>query len=115
MKFSFPLTGRDGWYPGDDACVSCSKSLRSPEQRLRVFLGVCGNEELKAGDGVHFDIHWYGQNMTNVVDPSLKTIRVFTPNDDPEAVLEFCSVDCLRRFFVCIVDALEASVVADRE
>jgi hypothetical protein len=99
-----PLEGEDGWYRLDDRCVICGKSILNDPKRLRMFVGRSSSEGT-VEDGVSFDIFSYGVDLPGRSNNGLYGIHILPENNDPEAVIEFCSVGCLKDLFAAIVDS----------
>ena len=104
----FPLTeGEDGWFPPDDKCICCHRSLVKPKERVRLFVGITADVCLSKGEGAGLNVYWYGQQQEGRTDGGLRAVQVFGQHDNTENVVEFCSTKCLRQFFNAIVDGLE--------
>lgn len=110
MAVVFPLSGIDGWYPGDDHCAVCRKSILKPPQRVRVYFGAASEHKFPSDASSCFNVFWYRGASLSEPHDDIRGVFVIPKNDDPEACIELCSVECLQKMFDEIIRALHQPI-----
>lgn len=100
-----------GWSTPAATCVVCGCRLDEGAGRIRMFGGaVEEGEAVSTVSRPQWVIHWYrGRRLAPDLSDDLRVVRVVDPEqaDRSEAVIELCSIQCLRELFATIVTRLE--------